>query len=386
MAPSAVRVQFDSQPTAMHRDWLAAIGRAGTRVEWSSRPLPAFAVSDEPLADPRRPDAIDVAAPVGTPVALSDGSDVLIRGVADASGRRFVRPATATSARVRVGMARGISAPPDSLVLRRLLVIGRAGWESEFVIDALEERGWSVDARIHVAPRADVTTGQPSTPDTGRYAVVILLDSSAARVPSAASYIGSYVASGGGLVVAGSANHVVSLVPLTGSTAGPYVGAESLMQADSGPRRSVGLFPLTDLRPDAVALERQGEHVAVVARRLSVGRVLQVGYDETWRWRLRGAGGTPGDPVAAHRDWWTRAVASVAYAPVVRRSRPPEVDAAPLASLLDALGPSMESGVAPGGHRGTSRRPAAPPTWGLAAVLGIGLVCEWASRRLRGAA
>jgi hypothetical protein len=63
----------------------------------------------------------------------------------------------------------------DSVVLRRILVIGEAGWESKFVVAALEEEGWKVDALIRVAPGVDVTQGSAAI-DTSRYSAVIALD------------------------------------------------------------------------------------------------------------------------------------------------------------------------------------------------------------------
>jgi hypothetical protein len=82
---------------------------------------------------------------------------------------------------------------------------------------------------------------------------------------------------------------------------------------------------------DAVVLESRDGVAMIAARRLDAGRVMQVGYDETWRWRM--AGGD--ESTAAHREWWSRLVAAVAYAPLVpRESRPTTIDETPLASLV----------------------------------------------------
>ena len=40
---------------------------------------------------------------------------------------------------------------------------------------------------------------------------------------------------------------------------------------------------------------------SLAARRAGAGRVVQLGYDETWRWRLAGSGDAP----TAHRDYWS---------------------------------------------------------------------------------
>jgi hypothetical protein len=105
---------------------------------------------------------------------------------------------------------------------------------------------------------------------------------------------------------------------------------------------------------------------------------MQVGYDETWRWRMGG-----GDEAqAAHREWWSRIVAAVAYAPVVSRTSSASVitDETPLASLVDALGPAsrFDTNVAPRGDRARVTRI-------LFFILLGALLLEWASRRARGA-
>jgi hypothetical protein len=56
------------------------------------------------------------------------------------------------------------------------------------------------------------------------------------------------------------------------------------------------------------------------------------------------------------------------------------IDETPLASLVDALGPStvLEGGLAP-------RRDNARITWMLFILVAASLLAEWTSRRLRGA-
>jgi hypothetical protein len=106
--------------------------------------------------------------------------------------------------------------------------------------------------------------------------------------------------------------------------------------------------------------------------------VVQSGYDETWRWRM--AGGD--EATSAHREWWSRLVSAVAYAPLVQRASAGEVatDEAPLASLIDALGPPtpLDAGLAPASEGTRTTRVL------FALALGA-LLLEWASRRLRGA-
>ena len=105
---------------------------------------------------------------------------------------------------------------------------------------------------------------------------------------------------------------------------------------------------------------------------------MQLGYDETWRWRMAG-----GDEAAAsHREWWSRLVAAVAYAPLVRRSATSNtvLDEAPLASLIDALGPATAYTTQLAPHNDGSL-----VTRALFGLIVASLLLEWTSRRLRGA-
>jgi hypothetical protein len=117
--------------------------------------------------------------------------------------------------------------------------------------------------------------------------------------------------------------------------------------------------------------------------------VIQVGFDESWRWRMAGAPGAE----TAHRDWWSRIVGSVAYAPVIEKagrqtsSHPERSErvpasvgaavAAPLSYLIDQLGPPR---AAPADVERWS-----PDSRILLAVMLVLLLVEWTSRRLKGA-
>src|SRR5439155_1311169 len=82
---------------------------------------------------------------------------------------------------------------------------------------------------------------------------------------------------------------------------------------------------------EAVPLEGQAAGVATAVRRAGAGRVLSIGYDESWRWRM--LGGTSGLP--AHRAWWSRMVGLVAPEHGARAVGDVG-DAAPAAALIDA--------------------------------------------------
>ncbi|HEX5831226.1 MAG TPA: hypothetical protein VFY16_09605, partial [Gemmatimonadaceae bacterium] len=144
--------------------------------------------------------------------------------------------------------------------------------------------------------------------------------------------------------------------------------------ASADPRRGLPLGALRRPRADAVALETRGDELAVAARRVGRGRVVQHGYEESWPWRMAGGDAAP----AAHRRWWSGLVSAAAHAPAVPRAEL-ALDDAPLARLVSTLGPP----VAPPRAAAPVRPDGAP--WWLFAGAAIALLLEWASRRLRGA-
>ncbi len=316
-----------------------------------------------------------VAAPDSAVVELSDELGVIDSVRAAGAGAGFGIPVADGVLTARVGGTASRAALTDSVTIRRLLVIGDAGWESKFVIAALEEDGWKVDADIRVAPGIGVSQGATAIIDTSRYAAVIVLDVTGA---GRSRQIAAYVRSGGGVILAGRAASADGFTELRAGAIGSEA-AGSAMLASAGPTtlRTLSLVPIVNLKPNAVALDRRAAMVAAAARRHSAGRVLQHGYADTWRWRMSGGGNS----VSEHRQWWTSAVASVAYAPRIVLPRVNETDAAPLAALTAALGPAAT--VSEGANRGGSER--AVSMWWLFGLLSVSLIAEWASRRLRGA-
>ena len=115
--------------------------------------------------------------------------------------------------------------------------------------------------------------------------------------------------------------------------------------------------------------------VAVAARRFGSGRVVQLGYVDTWRWRMSGGENS----VAEHRKWWTSAVAGVAYAPALAPTVSGLVDNAPVARLIESLGRPASAENAP-----LASTAASISLWWLFAILSLSLLAEWVSRRTRG--
>jgi hypothetical protein len=370
--PERVHVRIDSAISPAQRDWLAALGAAGARVSWEGDGVMPVAAVAEPVADPGGGTRIWAAAPAGTTVTLDDAYGVLDSMKAGPGGARFLAQSAPREVRVRAGALVARGAVRDSLTFGRLLVLGAVGWESKFVVAALEERGWEVDARLALSPKGDVVQGGALALDTARYSAVIVLDSSSLV---SASRIAPYVRSGGGLVLTAPASVAPALASLRAGTAarGLLPAVEPFDPEAAEPRRALALAPIA-LRADALMLQQRDSAVAVAARRVGQGRVIMIGYADTWRWRMGG----DEDAVEEHRSWWAGLVAGVAH---VNRAPLPGgavVDEAPLARLVDRLGPAS-----PAPAKATTRHTIPPAL--LFGVLAAALLLEWLSRRLRGA-
>ena len=372
--PGAMHVVFDSAPSEASRAWVRALARAGTPARWSStRPIAPGAVTAEPVPEPYGATRVRLASGVGEPVAIGDAAG-LIDSLPQGGSTELELTAIAGGVRAASSTFAATTTNRDSIALKPVLVLGSAGWESKFTIAALEERGWRVSSRVRVAPKIEITQGSLGAIDTARYSAVIVLDSSAA---ASASEITRYARSGGGVVLVGTTARSDAFAAIAPGSVGKRIAGVAGAVASSEPRTGLGAFPVASIRADAVPLESRDRSVLVAARRAGVGRVIQLGYDETWRWRMAG-----GDEAAtAHREWWSRLVAAVAYAPIVRRVSAGDVmiDETPLASLIDALGPpvSLDTNLTPPrDETGITRL--------LFAVALAALLLEWTSRRLRG--
>lgn len=370
--PTSVHVTAAFAPAARERQWLRALARAGVRVSWSGDSLPATAIEVAERTDPAGGVRAYVAAPAGARAVFSDAVGLIDTIAITPGANALSLPVTAGALDLLVRGQHARAAAPDSILPRQVVVLGRAGWEGKFIMAALEERGWKVSSRLRVGPNVFVTQGTPIALDTAHTGAVIALDSSAAQYASA---ITTFERSGGGVVLAGDAPLAAPLRALAPGRTGTRVAAASLAFASANPRRALGFFPIVAPAGDAVPLESRDGRVVAAARRAGAGRVVQLGYDETWRWRLAGTGDAP----AAHRDYWSAVVSAAAY----RATKPasnagPAGDAAPLASLYADLGapgtpPAAALSITPGLR------------WWMFALLALLLLAEWGSRRLRGA-
>lgn len=363
-AVEAVVARLEAVPSARERDWLAALRDAGVSVQWTGNIAP-LGLETYPAADPAGGTFVLVSGPPRSAVADSlgaidtlDVAPALVRvgdargGITLASGPQLAHAATAPAR------------PP-----RRVLVIGSASWEAKFIIAALEEAGWPVEARLLVRPDNFVVQGSGIAPDTSRHSAVVVVDSVAQLRPA----LDAFVRAGGGVVLAGSASRVRAAAPFVAWRVARRESAPLGTLPDDTLWRGQSRVVFANVdTTQTIVLERRGANLAIVARRHYGGRVLAVGYDETWRWRMTGEATS----VADHRAWWSRHVASVALRPAPAQEI--ASGAAPLAALHASLGPSADVS---GGAPTMPRSLLANLLGGLTLAMLLG---EWLLRRLRG--
>jgi hypothetical protein len=197
-------------------DWLAALGHSGHGVTWSGSP-PAAAMSSEAVADPRGSVRVDIAAPAHSRVVLRDSASVVDSVRVSELGATIMTPLVVGELVADVGGQRVVASAPDSARLRAIVVVGDASWEGKFIVSALEERGWPVVVRFHVAPNVDVTQGGFPVLDTSRVAAVVAIDTT---VQSLGSALDHFVHEGGGLILAGAASTASAVAALTPGSLG----------------------------------------------------------------------------------------------------------------------------------------------------------------------
>lgn len=373
-APDSVHVRLDSVPDAAWRDWLVALRRAGTAVGWSGTLAP-LAIAVEPVNAPAGGAQLLIAGAVGDSVAVRDAIGPLDTLRLSGAGGALRVSALAEPAQATLGPVRALAVSGDSLVPGAVLVLGTAGWEARYVIAALEESGWRVDARLTIGPGISVRRGVPGTVDTARYVAVIAIDSAGA---GESRRLVSFARAGGGLVLSGIAAALPALREVAPGQSGARVQPAVVAFTAEAPRRALGFIPVSRPRRDAVALEMRAGVTAVAARREGLGRVVQVGYDESWRWRMQG--GERG--MEAHRQWWSSLVAGAALKRATQRDLPgiEIAAAAPRVAVVAALGDAVPP------LQATTRLPGRTgPHWWILVASVLLLLLEWTSRRLRGA-
>jgi len=371
-APGRIHVQLDSVPSTIERAWLTALAGAGSSVTWSGDLAPIM-IDAQPVASPTGGTMVLIAAPSGSSVVMSDEVGVIDTLRPREAGASVTLNSVPNRLSTRTNSSVASTVARDSVVLHKILVIGEAGWESKFVVAALEEEGWKVQALMRIAPGVDVTQGWAAI-DTSRYSAVVALDAGASPY---ANRIVEFARNGGGVILGPGAASLDAMGPLRAGAVGRST-SESLGAQSGGAitLANLPLAPITSLRNDATPFEKRGAAVSIAAARVGGGRVLQLGYQDTWR--LRMAGGETA--VRDHRALWRRFVSAAAYAPRVPRTTTPATsDEAPIATLVAAIGPGTSA-------RSSVRFSETGSSWipWLFAIVVLGLVAEVASRRMRG--
>ncbi|MBV6521033.1 MAG: hypothetical protein MNPFHGCM_01156 [Gemmatimonadaceae bacterium] len=379
--PALVRATYRTVPaieldaartlTPMERDWLRALSRAETTVRWRpSRSLATLAVQAERSVEPGGGLAITMLAPRAMPIVVGD-DDGIIDSLRTGDGALSIAATVTGALHVRTDDVAADVPRRDSLPIRSVVIIGQATWETKFIAAALEESGWPVVVSMRVAPGVVVGPGATIPLDTTHVSAVVVLDSVATR----AADVARYVRSGGGAILAMGAVLSPAIASLAGVSPAQRLRGELGALTSSDPVNGLAATTFTIRDSRSSVLDRRGSAPIVVARRSGAGRVLALGVEDTWRWRMAGASGS----VEAHRRWWSRTVASVAYAPLTIATEDGGLDAAPTAAMYAALGAPASFVTSP------SALPKIVVDWLLVAVILIGLMGEWASRRLRGA-
>jgi hypothetical protein len=371
-APAKIQVKLDSVPSMIERAWLGALAGAGSSVTWTGDLAPVM-IDAQPVASPAGGTKVIVAAPSGSSVVVGDDVGPIDTVHVQNGGAALTLNSVADHFTARAKGSIALTSAHDSIVLRRVLVIGEASWEAKFVVAALEEEGWKVDAFIRVAPGVDVTQGS-ATIDTSRYSAVVALDGAAA--PYANRILG-FARTGGGVVLGAQAASLEAMAPLRAGAVGHETSdARAIQSGGSVTLATLPLAPITALRSDAVSLEKRAGATAVAVKRIDAGRVLQVGYEDTWRWRMGGGDGA----ILDQRRWWTGLVSSAAYATrIPRATTATATNEAPIVGLVAAIG-SSRTGAA-------SNLSGQPSDWtpSLFALVALALIGEITSRRVRAA-
>jgi hypothetical protein len=367
---AALHVDIDAMPSPADRDALAAVAHAGTQVTWSATAIPPLAAVAARAREPGAPVHVDVASTAN--VALSDGLAALdsVNAAGATRGASIDVGAPSGALAAVSGAARAPVGVPTAGPLHPVLLVGRAGWEAKFAAAALEEQGWIVVERLFVAPTADVTQGAIGVVDTNHFSAIVAVDTTFGIVGAS---VARFVRDGGGLLLLGDAANAPAVRAIAPARAGTRHSAGTHTFDGANPVAAMPVYPLESPRGDIVRLTTRGALLTSAARREGAGRVLQAGFDETWRWRMQG--GT--DAVAAHRAWWSRMVGSIAATPIAANAGAESAEGAPLARLIGALGPATTA-------EPSASAPRRLPAWLLPLLL-ICLLAEWGSRRWRGA-
>ena len=384
-ASDTIDVQLESAPDARARAALRALRGSGRAVRVTSdRVLNPVAVSVDEEWRALGGTRVQTVAADSTAVLIADAAGTIDSTTLSLGGTQSRTGPVQGTLRVSSRMARAMVAPLFARAPQeaRVLVLGEATWESRFLVAALEESGWTLDVAVSLSPKVTVTQGPARVLSSQRHSIVVVLPGTP---PSAIAALPGFVRNGGGLVIIGAAARSAGLASLLAGSPGATTEGEVGAESGTDARHGLDLVPVTALAEGGVALERRDGNVAVAARRVGAGRVVQVGYENSWLWRMAGNDDAP----AAHRRWWNTILSGVVplSAPISRVQLDAEhdtVDAAPVA----ALARDLDVPVVRASRVTTISRSlvaSLDPRWLLALAV-LSLVASWTLRRWRGLA
>ncbi len=239
-----------------------------------------------------------------------------------AAGAFRVRPARAGWREWTVAAAdrrTAIGAWVDTAGAPRVLVrAGLPGWESRFIVRALEESGARVDVRFDLGRGMAVGQGGGDAITPARLAAsdaVLVLDG-APLIPREAALLASYAARGGGVLLAGDHAGTSSFGTVrAGSTIAP-LDASTIRwtaPAELAPlptdRIRVTAVPFAGTGPATVLAASAPQGGLLALRPLGRGRAASLALTDTWRWRMEGG------RMDEHREFWRGLVDWLASAP-----------------------------------------------------------------------
>jgi hypothetical protein len=379
----SIDVTIAGAPTPAVRATLRALRASGRHVEIrADHALPAVAMSLESEWRASGGTRLTVASDSAIAIVARDAAGLLDSIPLDTSGLQLRTGPVQSVVRVETPVLRALSSPlvASEPVVARVLIAGAASWESKFVTAALEEAGWPMDVAVSLAPRVTVGQGAARVPSRARHAIVIVLPGAPSSVTTA---LPAFVRQGGGVVLVGDAARLESVAMLRAGAPGSMVAGEPGAEASERPRHGLDVVPITSLVRSAVPLEWRDGRVTLAARRIGAGRVVQVGYENSWIWRMAGGDDAP----AAHRRWWSALLSGIVPVSAPRLSVTVDaehdtLDAAPLAALVRDLGRPITSRAAV-----RVQAPAFASALDLRWLLALALasfVGAWVIRRWRG--
>jgi hypothetical protein len=378
-----IDVSLTSAPDARVRATLRALRGSGHLVQVSTpRALAPLAVSAEEEWRAAGGARVQLVGGEAMSVAVGDAAGMLDSVRVPAAGVRL-NPGPLEGVlrgETRAGVAAVAPLAAGAPDVARVLVLGSASWESRFLIATLEESGWTVDAAVTISPRVTVTQGPARTPSRARHAIVVLLPGTSTSVVST---LPQFVRDGGALVIVGEAARLPGLAALRAGVPGRAIAGEPGAEASDAPRHGLDVVPITALAAGAVILESRDGRTTMAARRIGAGRVVQVGYENSWVWRMAGNDDAP----VAHRRWWTSLLSGVVavrepLARVMLTGASDTLDGAPLAALARDIGmPTVREAAVTPVQRAVL--PALDPRLLVVLTL-LSLVASWLIRRWRG--